>query len=590
MRFHEILQITQKKMQSRNFYDILKQAINETLTITEKMERHVNSFMHEHITTSKTAAGLPSDEPTASLHLYPWQEECLRSWHANHFRGIVNVITGAGKTVLALAASVYLKSFLAASSDPKPLRTKIIVPSVPLALQWAHELKTILPLLGIQNPSYGLYYSSRKESSWQEYMIYVLNSARYTAARHILSDMQQDCHVLLIADECHRCASPENRRIFDFLGLESSAHQADIRRLYHSLGLSATPWSVDYDTVLAPALGKEIYRYTFSAAVRDGYVNAFSIYHVGLSFSAAELRQYMDLSDRMSSAYGQLADSHPYLKGLDRARLFAALQNIAERDGEDSPASLYLNLSYKRKTVSCMAASRSACAFDLIKLLDQTAKILIFGERIKQAEQVYQILSTCYPGRVGRYHSGMTPQAKKNTLEAYRNGNLRILVSCRGLDEGIDVPEASIGIVLSGSSVSRQRIQRLGRILRRKEGKSAACLYYLYIRESSEDGIYLADPDDSFPVCDLFYSMPDHAFSHPAYEEAAVQLLEKGRRLGLSKEQLKEMRTCLMSGLVRPDWLESPKVCSANRALAKSRREQNYWICMKRMALDIRRQ
>lgn len=533
------------------------------------------------------AVFLPHGE-NASLHLYPWQEECLLRWHANHFHGIVNVITGAGKTVLALAASAYLKALLACSADPAPLRVRIIVPSVPLALQWAHELKTILPLLGIQNPSCGMYYSGRKEAPDQDYMIYVLNSARYALARHILADLRRGVHVLLIADECHRCASAENRRIFDFLDPAASEGQIPIQQLYHSLGLSATPWTPDYDTVLAPALGKEIYRYTFSSAVRDGHISSFSIYHMGLSFSAAELRQYIDLSDKMNTAYRQLSDSYPYLRGLEQAQLFAALRRLAEQDGEDSPASFYLNLSYKRKTVNCMAASRSACALDLIKQLDPAAKILIFGERIQQAEQVYQALSDRYPSRVGRYHSEMTPQAKKNTLEAYRNGSLRILVSCRGLDEGIDVPEASIGIVLSGSSVNRQRIQRLGRLLRRREGKSSACLYYFYIRESSEDGIYLASPDDSFPVCDLFYSMPDHSFSHPAYEEAAVRLLDEGRRLGLDRKQLEELRTCLMSGLVRPDWLESPETCSANKACAKTRREQNYWICMKRLALRSR--
>lgn len=537
----------------------------------------------------KTPAGFLSHTANASLHLYPWQEECLLRWHASQFHGIVNVITGAGKTVLALAASAYLKALLACTADPEPLRVRIIVPSVPLALQWSHELKTILPLLGIRNPSCGMYYSGRKENPEQDYMIYVLNSARYVLARHILADLRQGCHVLLIADECHRCASPENRRIFDFLNPAVLDDEPHIRQLYHSLGLSATPWSADYDTVLASALGKEIYQYSFSSAVRDGHVSSFSIYHMGLSFSAAELGQYMELSDKMNAVYKQLAGAYPYLKGLEGARLFAVLRKLAEQDGEDSPASLYLNLSYKRKTVSCMAASRSACALDLIKQLDPTAKILIFGERIQQAEQVYQALSACYPGRVGHYHSEMTPLARKNTLEAYRNGSLRILVSCRGLDEGIDVPEASIGIVLSGSSVSRQRIQRLGRLLRRKEGKSSACLYYFYIRESSEDGVYLASPDDSFPVCDLSYSMPDHSFSHPAYEEAAVCLLEEGRQLGLDKEQLKELRTCLMSGLVRPDWLESPETCSANKARAKTRREQNYWICMKRMALETQR-
>lgn len=520
------------------------------------------------------------------LRLYPWQEECLELWKEADFHGIVNVVTGAGKTVLALAASAYLKEYLADADGPEKsaLRVRIVVPSVPLARQWLHELRNVLPSLGIEHPKCGLYYSGQKGTPEQDYMIYVLNSARFSIARHILSDIRQGFHVLLIVDECHRCASPENQRIFGFLDQEASSWQAEVKKLYHSLGLSATIRSEDYETVLKPALGKEIYRYHFSSAVRDGYVSRFAIFHTALSFSAAELREYAVLSDQMSALFHYLADCYPHLRRLEGARLFTALRKIAESDGEDSEAALYLNLAYKRKTVSCMAVSRVSCAVSLVKQLDPAAKILIFGERIQQAEQVWQALSARYPGRVGRYHSQMSVQAKRNTMEAYRDGRLRILVSCRGLDEGIDVPEASVGIVLSGSSVSRQRIQRLGRILRRRDDKSSACLYYFYIKESSEDAVYLPNPDSYFPVCSLSYSAQDQAFCHPAYEELAARFLEEAGARGLSKKKLKELRACLLLGLPRADWLEGPERCAAGIRQAKSRREKNYWICMKRMA------
>ncbi|MDO4268159.1 MAG: helicase-related protein [Eubacteriales bacterium] len=408
-----------------------------------------------------------------------------------------------------------------------------MVPSVPLAAQWIKELKSVLPALGISEPQCGIFHGSRKEDPEQDYLVYVLNSARHAIARHILADMKQGYHVLLIMDECHRCASPENSRIFDFLNQEAGSSGAMLRR-YHSLGLSATIRPEDYETVLKPALGKEIYRYRFADALRDGYVSSFSIYHIGLSFSAQELREYSDLSDQMSALYRQLVSWYPSIKQLGSSRLFSVLRKIARDEGEDSLAAFYLNLAYKRKGVGC-------------------------------------------------YHSQMTPQAKKNTLAAYRDGIYRILVSCKGLDEGIDVPEASVGIVLSGSSVSRQRIQRLGRILRRKEGKSA-CLYYLYVRESSEDGSFLADPDGIFPVCDLSYSALEDDFCHPAYEKSAAELLNACQQNGLSGCQQAELRRCLLTGLTRPDWLESPGRCAALITAARNQRTRNYWIAMKKLA------
>lgn len=531
---------------------------------------------------NKTNASAPSENH--SLGLYPWQQECLTAWRAAGFHGTVNVVTGAGKTVLALAASIYLKSCLTGSEQERVLRTRIVVPSVPLALQWLRTLKSVLPSFGLAVADCGLYYSGRKESPNHEYMIYVLNSARHVLARHISEDITSGRHILLIIDECHRCTSPENRRIFDFLSPKAALRPGDTARLYHSLGLTATPPPTDSAHVLSSALGNEIFRYGFKAAVKDGYVSSFTIFHTALSFNAAELREYASLSDRLHRVYLELVSHFPYLKGMERSRLFASLRAIAEQEGEDSLAALYLNLSYQRKNVSCMASARSACAVDLISQLDREAKVLLFGELIAQAEQVYRELSIRFPGRVGRYHSQMTALARKNTLEAYSDGRLRILVSCRGLDEGIDVSEASIGIVLSGSSVNRQRIQRLGRILRRREGKNA-CLYYFYIRQSAEDSVYLSDSEDSFPICDLFYSTPDHAFCLPAYEELATRLLNEGRKRQLSERQLRELRTCLLLGLPRPDWLESPQNCSAKLQSATSRRERNYWLCMKRLSL-----
>ena len=87
----------------------------------------------------------------------------------------------------------------------------------------------------------------------------------------------------------------------------------------------------------------------------------------------------------------------------------------------------------------------------------------------------------------------MAPDARKLSLARFRDGEVRILVTCRALVEGYDVPSANVGIVMSSASVNRQRTQRLVRILRRAEGKEIASLYYLYVRESSEEASYLPE-------------------------------------------------------------------------------------------------
>lgn len=75
---------------------------------------------------------------------------------------------------------------------------------------------------------------------------------------------------------------------------------------------------------------------------------------------------------------------------------------------------------------------------------------------------------------------------RKAILDGFRKGKFSAIVSSQVLDEGIDVPDASVGIIMSGSGSAREFIQRLGRILRPAKGKGKAILYELVSRETGE--------------------------------------------------------------------------------------------------------
>ena len=80
------------------------------------------------------------------------------------------------------------------------------------------------------------------------------------------------------------------------------------------------------------------------------------------------------------------------------------------------------------------------------------------------------------------------PPERKEFLDRFRSGEYRVLVTSKVLNEGVDVPEAAVGIVVSGSGSSREHVQRLGRILRASEGKRAE-LYELVSEGTSEMGV-----------------------------------------------------------------------------------------------------
>jgi superfamily II DNA or RNA helicase len=72
------------------------------------------------------------------------------------------------------------------------------------------------------------------------------------------------------------------------------------------------------------------------------------------------------------------------------------------------------------------------------------------------------------------YITHVTPKdERKEILDNFREGKYRLIVTSKVLDEGVDVPDATQAIILSGTGSTREFIQRLGRILRKREGKKA---------------------------------------------------------------------------------------------------------------------
>jgi len=506
------------------------------------------------------------------MELFKWQRECLVAWEKHGCRGIVNVVTGAGKTVLALAAmDRWLKG------HPGGM-VKIVVPTIPLAHQWKTALRHHVDRDALRPGFFG---GGARDGDDTQVMIYIVNSARQALSTHVRRALSLNRAVLLICDECHHYQSPQNRRIFDFLtpGVLAGG-------LYACLGLSATPFGGEDDGLLMRALGEEIYRYGFEAAVGEGILSPFVVCETAVSFLPEERMEYARLSSEIIRTLAVLEQEYPGLLRLGREKFMRAVSRLAHAAGMDSddPSARFLRLTYERKQVTSLARSRVACGMALLSRLCEGDRVLIFCERIVQAEEmVARIRRRWGDGRCALYHSEMTAQARANSMRAFREGEARVLVSCRCLDEGVDVPEANIGIVLSGSAVSRQRIQRMGRILRRAPGKDTACLYYLYVREASEDAAFLPrlDSCDSFSL--RYYSLED-TFSNELYEYAAGDLLNRAREARWEDDRLSELRRCLEEGLTRADCLLPVETLESRARTAKTKHARNYLRAMQGMS------
>ena len=509
------------------------------------------------------------------MKLYKWQEVCLQNWKENQYRGIVNVITGAGKTVAALAAmDLLLRRF-------PDLRIRIVVPTIPLASQWNQAL---LKHAKTADDFPGFYGGGKKDPTDRKVMIYIINSARSSLSRHIQRDFSLNRPVLLICDECHHYQSKENRRIFDFLKTDAS-----MLSLYHCIGLSATPFGTQDDAFLTSVLGKEIFSYGFQQAAAEKLISGFYICQISVSFLAGEYREYLQLTDLVRAALARLLKAWPHLKNLEKKDFMRAVTVIARKADMDpaEPAVQFLLTTFQRKAVSTMSHARLLCCLSLIRKLPSNRRILIFCEQMKQAENLYRLIGRTFGPIAGLYHSGITTDARTRILSQFREGSLRILCACRCLDEGIDVPDADVGIVVSSSSVSRQRIQRLGRIIRRSPGKHAACLYYIYIRESTDETVYLDNMKDGV-VYHLRYDTCEDAFSNELYEYAALNLLDNTQKSNAEPSIRKELRACILEGLIHPDYLMDEPLQEQLMQEASSIHQKNYWYAMKRIGESFR--
>lgn len=199
-------------------------------------------------------------DPTATWSLRhdlrDWQRSAFEDWVTNDHRGIVEVVTGAGKTVLA---ELCILDFI--RSNPRG-KVVVVVPTTALLDQWYVSLREEL---GVRDGQIATYSGEGRPSHSAQVNIMVLNTAREAAPL-----ISREAPVFLVVDECHRAGSPANAKALQ------GDHAA-------ALGMSATPRR-DYDEgleeFLIPALGPVIFEYGYNEAARDGVIAPFNLVNV----------------------------------------------------------------------------------------------------------------------------------------------------------------------------------------------------------------------------------------------------------------------------------------------------------------------
>jgi superfamily II DNA or RNA helicase len=423
---------------------------------------------------------------TRGLTLEPWQREAAEAWFTAGKHGTIKVVTGAGKTIVALAIAGRLQR-----SDPE-LRVVIVVPTIVLMHQWHETIRrrSNLPQEAIGRLGGG-YADDFGEP--RRVLIAVLSSAR-KALPDLVRRAGISGHLLFVADECHRVGAPEMSAVLN------------TPRSY-TLGLSATPERGDDADVVAslsPAgaldleLGEIVYEMTFAQAIRAGVLPPFEIHHYGLSLNAAEARRYQALTRAINDTRRELlASSRSARKAGGGEHLMTWARHVSARGSElGGLAAKYVNDVTQRKRLLYRAESRAAATLVLVReamATRQDARVILFHESIDEVVSLFELLAGDGIPAVME-HSELPGELRQASLELFRNGTAQVIVSARSLIEGFDVPEADLGIIVASSSSPRQRIQSIGRVLRKPRGDtddpktSRVCV--LYVRDSVDEAIY----------------------------------------------------------------------------------------------------
>ncbi len=394
----------------------------------------VRALVHGGVTYNDEARRYDSLAEGARVHRQPrpYQVEALTAWTERRGRGVVVLPTGAGKSQVACMAI-----------DARRRATLVVAPTLDLVRQWFDLLRaTFGTAVGLVGGG---------EHDVRPLTVTTYDSA-YLHMEHLGARFG-----LLVFDECHHLPGAS-------YGLAARFSLAPFR-----LGLTATPERADgREAELDQLVGPVVYRKDIGDLAGD-YLAEYDTEQVAVELAPAERAEYE----------------------AERAIYRAFVQENGIRMSSPSGWSEFIMRSSRgAKGRRAMLAYRRQreLAFCAPAKLDYVAHLL---DRHRDGRTILftQDNATCYAVSRRFLVPAITHQTKvrerSEILARLADGSYGAVVTSKVLNEGVDVPEASVAIVISGSGSVREHVQRLGRILRKQDGKRAV-LYELVTAGTSE--------------------------------------------------------------------------------------------------------
>jgi superfamily II DNA or RNA helicase len=350
----------------------------------------------------------------------PYQAEACDAWRKAKGRGVVVLPTGAGKTHVAVLAAA-----------EKQRSTLVVAPTLDLVRQWYDVLRT----------SFG---TEVGVVGGGEHRVRPLTVITYDSA-YLHMESLGARFGLVVFDECHH------------LPAEAYTFAARSCLAPYRLGLTATPERTDgRDALLTDLVGPTVYRKDI-LELSGSYLSEYDTERITITLGAEERAEYAAeravYIDFLRAAGIRMSSPTGWGEFIMRSATSEAGQRAMQ--------------AYRRQRELAFAAPAKLDYLELLLVEHRKDRIIVFTEHNSTAHAVSRrFLVPC-----------ITHQTKvserSDILARFGDGRYGAIVTSKVLNEGVDVPDANVAVVLSGSGSVREHVQRLGRILRPREGKRA---------------------------------------------------------------------------------------------------------------------
>ncbi len=355
------------------------------------------------------------------------QKKALNNWAANGYVGSIIAGTGFGKSRCGVLGVEY-----ALKHGGNAL---ILVPTVQLQDQFIEEFD-----------KWGV--------STDNVEVLCYQSAYKLLGNH---------YSIVLCDEVHLGLSTQYRKFFD-------------NNTYDKLlCMTATlPEEQEYKDLL-DTLAPTVYKISLDACVAAGIVSPYHIYCKPLQLTPVEQKEYKKINNSFVYYKYQLGQFNAF----DEAQRIMGDKNAHPSD-KKSAVMFYRAIRERKKIVDF--ASNKIAEFQKLVLNNMGSKILAFSGANDFTDQLCASVSPLS----ATYHSKKTKKQREKALEDFRTNKINVLCSTKALNQGLDIPDANMGIMCGITSKALPMIQRIGRLIRFQEGKVGE-IYILYVKDSQEE-------------------------------------------------------------------------------------------------------